>query len=107
MVAWFVASLVHRIYVYFAIGMLATLHGMFHLGRSPELTPYFFGAMIAVSVCLARLLYEAGVETGRRKAIRRALAQLGVDGACQLPTGAASRVNPQDAPVVSILRHRL
>ena len=61
MVAWFVASLVHRIYVYFAIGMLATLHGMFHLGT---LTLYFFGAMIAVSVCLARLLYEAGIETG-------------------------------------------
>jgi hypothetical protein len=99
-----------RVIAYCLVGIPSSVQALLWADVFPALLPYLLGLIALESVLVIRLIYRAGVETGveigRKKTIRRALAQLGVDEACQLPAGAVPRVNLQDAPTISVLRHR-
>lgn len=71
MVAW-LCNRIHRIYIYFAVGLLGTLHTMACIELRPDLWLHLIGAISIMTACIVRVAYEAGMETEHARAKRKA-----------------------------------
>jgi hypothetical protein len=69
MVRW-LRNRIHRIYVYFAVGLLGMFQTMTHTDAQSDLYLYLVSAISIASVCLIRTVYEAGKSIGRAEAKR-------------------------------------
>lgn len=63
MVRW-LRNRIHRIYVYFFISLPGVLHTMTHTDAQSNHYLYLIGAVCVASLCLARVIYVAGRESG-------------------------------------------